>query len=144
MGKIIYIIEAGEYSDYNVLGYCSTKEQAEKAVAFRNRGITNEDYRYSELDCLDDEAAQVDKIYVVYDIRYKQKQNGIGFTEAGWDKTTDYKWESARLRARDGIYGVYGTQITVTVWLEHEDIEKAGKIAHDKVAEYLAQINLID
>lgn len=140
MGKTIYIIEAGEYSDYYVLGYCSTEEQAEKAVAFRNCGITNKDYRYSELDCLDDEAAQVDKIYVVYDIRYKQKQNEIGFTEASWDKTTDYKWESAKLRVRNDSE----TWITVTVWLEHEGIEKARKIARDKVAEYLAGINLID
>ena len=141
---MIYIIEAGAYSDYYVLGYCSTEEQAKKAVAFHNRGNTNDDYRYSELDCLDDEAAQVDKIYVVYDFRYNQKRDGIGFTEAGWGKTTDYKWESAKLRARNGIYGAYGTQITVTVWLEHDDIEKARKIAHDKVAEYLAEINLID
>lgn len=144
MGKVIYIIEAGQYSDYNVLGYCSTKEQAEKACAFHNCGITNGGYRYSELDCLDDEAAQVDKIYVVYNIRYQQKLKGIGFEEAGWSKTTDYKWESAKLRARDGIYGICGPHITVTVWLEHEDIERARKIAHDKVAEYLAQINLID
>ena len=143
MGKTIYIIEAGEYSDYNVLGYCSTKEQAEKACAFRNCGITNGDYRYSELDCLDDEAAQVDKIYVVYDIRYQQKRKGIGFEEAGWSKTTDYKWENAKLRARESDYD-FGTRITVTVWLEHEDIERARKIAHDKVAEYLAGIHLID
>lgn len=140
IGKTIYIIEAGEYSNYYVLGYCSSEEQAEKVVAFRNRGITNEDYRYSELDCLDDEATQVDKIYVVYDVRYKQKQNGIGFTEAGWSKTTDYKWENAKIRVRNDS----GTRITVTVWLEHEDIERAVKIARDKVAEYLAQINLID
>jgi len=53
---MVYVIIQGEYSDQQVVGYCTSEELAEKACAFK-RGDSEEYWdscRYEVVECLDD------------------------------------------------------------------------------------------
>ena len=131
--KTIYAIACGEYSDYSIEGYCTTRELAEKVVALRNKSI-DYDYRVEEFDCLDDIGAQIEHIYFRYQFRF------VPVTK-GWSVSL-FQENTTCIKEKPTVAGklhAWQRGINVTVVIDTHDSERAKKIAIDTFYQWRAE-----
>ncbi len=131
----IYGIFNGEYSDWNVLGYYTTREEAEKRCA-----IKNEEYRYSEeyvieLDCLDGTVKTTEnKLYYLHEVVFDKE-------EEGWimrNEPTRYRYSVNEMPEKEIREGRFGIMIYVKSRQGAEGRAKVEKIAQDRLYKHLA------
>ena len=135
----IYLIVGGEYSDWYIDGYATTREDAEAFCAEENANN-----KYSELYVMEvDKIGEVPKISLCYEqeVVFDKKPR----TKSVWvmrDEPTRYefkKYDGKELpKSTIGLYG-FGDIITVKVWQTEQNRKKAEKIAQDMLTKFLAE-----
>lgn len=133
----IYGIFRGEYSGWEVLGYCSTREEAEKQCAIHNNASGYGYYEYvKELNCLDGkiETTKTDLYYLHEVIFYRNKNNWVMRDEPINYEYSVKEMEQRETRSfRDCIY------VYVKSRKGEKGRKRVEKIAQDKLYKYLAE-----
>jgi len=138
VSKSVWVIEAGSYSDYHVVGVFSTKENAERALGWLSAGGAEYLYRPSvgewEMDpAIAELNAGMDQWSVCMD--YDGTVERAKVEESRYDLNVDIR---AWLRTKAPAYGGKGVNDAVegTVWARDE--EHAIKIANEKRLQRIA------
>ena len=139
MSKTVYGIFEGHYSDWKCIGYCSSKQEAEKRVAKQN---AEDDYyeRYViEIPCLDGKI-DVSDIVVCYthDVEFCTNDKGKTYTMLDDPNNYEISLES-KLRHPLIIENLYVVRIRVPLRTGCSDRKLAEKIAQDEFYAYLYQ-----
>lgn len=139
MSKTVYGIFEGHYSDWKCIGYCSSKEEAEKRVAKQN---AEDDYyeRYViEIPCLDGKI-DVSDIVACYthDVEFCTNDKGKTYTMLDDPNNYEISLES-KLRHPLIIENLYVVRIRVPLRPGCNDRKLAEKIAQDEFYAYLYQ-----
>lgn len=139
MKESIYVIITGEYSDWVILGYAKTEEEANRVCAEHNTSCSH-DYMayYREADFLEAEKEIEDpKKRYIYPFEFLGLYNGVEMT----GKPKRGLVSSVILpKTKPKIQEKPGGRISVTVYLDENDvIEKAEKIALDAVYQYISE-----
>lgn len=138
----VYIITSGCYSDYSVHGYCTTEVNAKKYCALKNSGEHGrwDQFEYEEIECLDDTATEVDRLYYQFVFRFARHEYKNIWTCVSHEepmevvvKTTTCKWR------KNKVAGALNGYAEVTVSTETDDAKKAQKIAQDVLYQWIAE-----
>lgn len=139
MEPSVYVIITGEYSDWGILGYAKTEEEANRICAEHN---TDCDLFYTayyrEVEFLDADGEIDDpKLRYIFPFEFLGLYNGVEITSK-----PDCRWVTSVIlpKTKPKIVEKPGGKISVTVYLDEEDgVEKAEKIALDAVYKYIAE-----
>lgn len=139
MEPSVYVIITGEYSDWSILGYAKTEEEANRICAEHNTDCSPfYSAYYREVEFLDADGEIDDpKERYIYPFEFLGLYNGVEMTGR-----PDHRWvDSAILpKAKPKIVEKPGGKISVTVYLDEKDCdEKAEKIALDAVYQYISE-----
>ena len=149
---MIYLITRGEYSDYHIVGYCTSKRTAEKVCAQLNRKEAqkryNDPYMVECCRCMDAKpmAKKTAYEYKFYATKYTdgtvEMNNPWGSTERGmlvdgW-LPVKMKYESYE-NIRGGISTPIAGSYMICVRTDRKDPDRALKIAEDALAKYRAE-----
>lgn len=136
----IWAIFSGEYSDWDVYGFCETEEDAKLVCAMWNADPhDNEDYYYIELKKL-----SMEKRPGVYEYRHIFKvMEDCGERQYkikpyhGYDPVVVYHetHHAPEIKPGDSKYDL----AKIYVWTKDENDERAEKIAQDAWYKYLAE-----
>ena len=148
----IYLITRGEYSDYGVVGYCTSKRTAEKVCAQLNRKEAqskySDPYMVERCRCMDEKpqakhTAYEYRFYATKFIDGTVRMNnplatmGDGMLVDGW-LPTKVKYEDVNWIA-NGISTCIKGSYSIYVRTDKKDPDKALKIAEDALAKYRAE-----
>ena len=139
MSKTVYGIFEGYYSDWKCIGYCSSKEEAEKRVAKQNAEDDYYEGYVIEIPCLDGEI-DVSDIVVCYTHEVEFCTNDKGKTYTMLDDPNNYEISlESKLRHPLITENLYVVRIKVPLRPGCNDRKLAEKIAQDEFYAYLYQ-----
>ena len=137
----VYGIFNGEYSDWGVVGYYTSREEAEKRCAVHNNILGFDDEYVMELECLDGKMELPQKpLYYLHTVVFDNTEKGwvmrndperYKFSVEDYDEKESstiedrFVWIAISVKARKGI----------------EDRKRVEKIAQDRLYKYLAEKN---
>ena len=139
---MIYLITRGEYSDYGVVGYCTSKNVAEKVCAKLNRRelqriYNSNPYMVESCRCMNEKPKAES---VAYEYEFHAAKDISGEVEIRYPRSADGvlvdEWLPVRVK-RDG-YSV-SESYTIRVRVKQKNRDKALKIAKDALARYRAE-----
>jgi len=139
---MIYLITRGEYSDYGVVGYCTSKNVAEKVCAKLNRRelqriYNSNPYMVESCRCMD-EKPKAESVAYEYEFHATKDISGevvIRYPYSAEGVLVD-EWLPVRVE-RDG-YSI-SESYTIRVRVKQKNRDKALKIAEDALAQYRAE-----
>lgn len=126
--KSVWVIEAGEYSDYQVVGVFSTRENAELVASAIGYGSIAE----WDLDPGVDGLRQGHPRFRVLMLRDGSVESVE--VQEGWNAETFYVWP----RSREPIYAGKGIPDALNAWVWARDEKHAVKIVNEKRAQMIA------
>lgn len=137
----VYGVFNGEYSDWDVVGYFTSREEAEKSCAVHNNILGFDDEYVMELECLDGKIELPQKaLYYLHTVVFDNTEKGwvmrntpegYKFSVEDYDEKESstiedrFVWIAISVKARNGI----------------EDRKRVEKIAQDRLYKYLAEKN---
>ena len=138
---MINLITQGDYSEYHVVGYCTSKNIAEKVCAKLNRGelqrVYSIPYMVESCRCMDEKPKAES---VAYEYEFHAAKDISGEVEIRYPRSADGvlvdEWLPVRVK-RDG-YSV-SESYTIRVRVKQKNRDKALKIAKDALARYRAE-----
>ena len=141
---MIYLITRGEYSDYGVVGYCTSKSAAEKICAKLNRRELQRDYNspymVESCRCMD-EKPKAESVAYEYKFRAAKDISGevvIHYPYSAEGVLVD-GWLPVRVEHEALRNPVTGGAYTIRVRVKQKNRDKALKIAEDALAQYRAE-----
>lgn len=147
---MIYLITQGEYSDYRVVGYCTSKNVAEKICAKLNRRELqhkyNSPYMVESCRCMD-EKPKAESVAYEYEFHATKDKSGkviIHYPYSAEGVLVD-EWLPVRVEhdaLRDPAIGIGyldSETYTIRVRVKQKNRDKALKIAKDALAQYRAE-----
>ena len=120
----VYVVTEGDYSDYHIVGVCTSKESAE-----RIRQLASSDYHEAQIEEYEADRFNVEPTYKYYYVRVLK--DGAVEVSVGSCIYSPYEVYDYR-RARGSV-----TAFVVDVFAQDE--EHAKKIAFDCIAKYKAE-----
>ena len=131
----IYGIFNGEYSDWDVLGYYTNREEAEKRCAINNKKCGYYDEYVIELECLDGKVEMPkDKLHYLHEVVF-DKCDGTWVMR---NEPTRYKYSTEEITQKEIKEGGSWVVIFVKSRQGETGRKKAEKIAQDRLYQYLA------
>lgn len=134
MDKTIYLVMYAYYSDWQIYGYFTTRDEAEKYVVSH----PSEQLEIHEIGCLDNQA-DLSGVSVKYEFSALFSR-----TDSGWTCQLDNDfdiYQSPYLRSNN-IYTIKGVNwIRVYVNINKRDRDLAKKIAQDIFYQYMSECN---
>lgn len=133
-----YAIMSGVYSDWNIVGYISNLEDAYKYCAWRNSVDKYDQYYPVEMPCLD-ENCEIDiefkyKYRTVFDLRKGSwAMRDINIDDVEPTNLDNY------CNIRDGRKQYNISWIAIEFTMSVLDLDRAKKVAEDKLYQYLAE-----
>ena len=147
---MVYLITRGEYSDYHVVGYCTSKNIAEKICAKLNRSelqrVYGIPYMVESCRCMDEKPKAES---VAYEYEFHARKDISGKVEMTYPYSAEGvlvdEWLPVRVEhdalidpATEIGYLVSDTY-TIRVRVKQKNRDKALKIAEDALAQYRAE-----
>ena len=144
----VYVLISGEYSDWGIMGFAETEEEAKKICEYKNsvKSRYADDWYYEEVDkCKIEFSPRNGKHY--YTFRFFQENDRSWVMDKDWKHIKideDYAKAAAE---RDPVF-IYDVdrrvryRAEVNVLLDDENVEKAKKIAQDKLYQRLGEVEL--
>ena len=139
---MIYLITQGDYSDYHVVGYCTSKNAAEKICAKLNRRelqkiYNSNPYMVESCRCMD-EKPKAESVAYEYKFHAKKDISGkvVIFCPYSVEGVLVDGWLPVRVE-HDG-YSI-SEAYTIRVRVKQKNRDKALKIAEDALAQYRAE-----
>lgn len=148
---MIYLITRGEYSDYGVVGYCTSKNVAEKVCAKLNRRelqriYNSNPYMVESCRCMDEKPKAES---VAYEYKFYARKDISGKVEMTYPYSVEGvlvdEWLPVRVESdviKDPATGIGYLVIetyTIRVRVKQKNRDKALKIAEDALAQYRAE-----
>ena len=127
---MVYAVMIGEYSDWHLVGYCETKEQANAYCneynATQKRAWENDMY-VIPLANLENE-------------KFEGKQICYSVDTRDWSFWREHWYDDAvvplnSVLVNDGLY----TEPTIQIWIYPADVKRIKKIAQDRYAQWKAE-----
>lgn len=137
----VWIITSGEYSDYCVIGYCTTEEQAIQVCASHNAKKTKwgDPYEYAEVECMDGNWV-VGPVFYRYGFTFR-RSGETWVLSNGANRGDDEHTVTAKTE-RNVVFQKRGAVdwAFVTVTVREPKAELAKKAAQDALYEKLAEV----
>ena len=136
----IFIITSGHYSDYTVHGYCTSEDAAKKYCAFANTENKWDLYEYREIDCFDDFANEVEKIYYKFSfffVRHEYKNVWSIYSRS--DETLEVAKPSSCVKFVKAQYASEKDGVKVSLAIDENNSQRAEKAAFDMLYKWLAE-----
>ena len=147
---MIYLITRGEYSDYGVVGYCTSKNIAEKICAKLNRmelqRVYSIPYMVESCRCMDEKPKAES---VAYEYEFHAIKDISGKVEMTYPYSAEGvlvdEWLPVRVEPdvikdpATGIGFLVSETYTIRVRVKQKNRDKALKIAEDALAQYRAE-----
>lgn len=143
----IYVLTAGEYRDWHVMGFVETEEEAKKICDYKNAVSTYVDWHYTETDKYSDECPSVKTIYRIT-IMLRE-------LASGWEATITYPScvcfftddpEMKEPKFCDITNSFFGEEEIRTaiceIDLDEEDYGKATEIAFERLHKKLENLSV--
>ena len=132
MDKTIFLVMYAYYSDWQIYGYFTTRDEAEKYVVSR----PSKELEIHEIRCLDNQA-DLSGVSVKYEFSVLFKKNDSEWAYQIDESFDIYQSPYLRSNRLDGRYG----WIRVYVNLDKRDKDLAKKIAQDIFYQYMSECN---
>jgi len=135
--KIIYLVTAGSYSDYRVMGAYSTPEKAQAYIDYRELDEDDDaDIEEYELDPVDTAKKYINVHMDINGNVGEHNYFNIIFKEPGEVTETINVLENA------SGYNVYRQKYCFDTWVQTDDKTRAVKVASERLMRYKAENNL--
>lgn len=136
---MIYLITRGEYSDYGVVGYCTSKNAAEKVCAKLNRRelqriYNSNPYMVESCRCMD-EKPKAESVAYEYEFHAAKDISGEVVIRYPYSAEGVLVDELLPVRVERDGYTISETY-TIRVRVKQKNRDKALKIAEDALAQY--------
>ncbi len=137
MDKTIFLVMYAFYSDWDIHGYFTTRDEAEKYVVSH----PSENLNIFEIACLDNQA-DLSKVSVKYEFSITFDKTNFGWEcrLISLDNDPDF-YQAPYLRSNSVWSANHSRWITVNVNLDKRDKDLAKKIAQDIFYQYMNECN---
>jgi hypothetical protein len=138
---MIYVIISGEYSDQNIIGYCTTEEAAARICQLYDSPSLS--YHYEEVgDCLDERAREMVqfKYVVTFTACLSNQSCNYYYSFSGAEyigMTQDIGASNVNIEPTNNHKMPFVARVTVSVRDYSEELAK--KVAYDTLYKYLSE-----